>query len=150
MIEEKNFPVIAKVTDLLDSRFRIPFTNIRFGLDFLIGLVPYAGDLLSFFISAILVISMARHGASGRAVLVMLWNILLDTVVGSIPILGDIFDLNYRANRRNLNILLEHYEEGKHKGSAWPIILLVLGVLFLLFFLLIWLLWKMVLWSFGF
>ena len=147
---ENNFPVLSKVADLLDSRYRIPYTDIRFGLDFLIGLVPYAGDLISFLISAVLVISMARHGVSGRALLIMLWNILLDTVVGSIPILGDIFDLKYRANRRNLNILLEHYEEGAHQGSAWPIILTVLVVLFGMFFLLIWLLWKMVLWSFGF
>ena len=88
-------------SDLLDSRFRIPGTDIRFGVDFLIGLVPVAGDVITFGFAGLLVIAMARHGASGMVVVKMLWNILLDATVGSIPVLGDLFDLKYKANRRN-------------------------------------------------
>ncbi len=116
---------IDNAADLLDTKFRIPGTQIRFGADFIIGLIPYAGDVLSFMISGILVLAMARHGVSGRVVLLMLWNIFLDTIVGTIPIFGDIFDLTYRANWRNVQLLRAHYYEGKHKGSAWKIILFV-------------------------
>ena len=129
-------------SDLLDSRFRIPGTDIRFGLDFLIGLVPYAGDLLSFVFSGGLIIAMAKNGASGIVLLKMIWNIFLDTTVGSIPIIGDLFDLGYKSNRRNFNLLKEHYDEGKHTGSAWPAIILVGVVLMVLFAFFIWLLWK--------
>ena len=129
---------LDRAADLLDSRFRIPGTDIRFGVDFLIGLVPYAGDLISFGLSGLLVIAMARHRASGVVVLKMLWNVLLDTVVGSIPILGDLFDLQYKANRRNYILLSEHYREGEHQGSAWPVVLAVVGMLLLLLVGLIW------------
>ncbi len=126
------FKYLDSMSDLLDSRFRIPGTNIRFGLDFLVGLVPYAGDLVTFVFSGVLVISMARNGASGMVVLKMLGNILLDTLVGSIPILGDLFDLSFKANRRNYKLLKEHYQGGKHGGSALPIILAVLFALLLM------------------
>ena len=106
-------------SDLLDSRFRIPGTDIRFGVDFLIGLVPVAGDVITFGFAGLLVIAMARHGASGMVVVKMLWNILLDATVGSIPVLGDLFDLKYKANRRNYQLLTEHYQEGEHQGSDW-------------------------------
>ena len=128
---------LSTASQLLDSQFRIPGTNIRFGLDFLIGLVPVAGDIASFGFSGLLVIAMVRHGASGKVLLKMLWNIFLDTVVGSIPVLGDIFDLQYKANRRNYILLTEHYESGTHHGSAWPVILLVVIVLIALLVLLI-------------
>lgn len=123
MVKRLNAPPKLKyldtASDLLDSRFRIPGTNIRFGVDFLVGLVPYAGDLLTFGFSCMLVIAMARHGASGKVITKMVWNVLLDTLVGAIPVLGDLFDLQFKSNRRNYQLLLEHYEEGKHEGSAW-------------------------------
>jgi hypothetical protein len=130
----------------LDTRFRIPGTDIRFGIDFLVGLVPVAGDIISFGFSGLLVLAMVRHGASGMVILKMLWNILLDSTVGAIPILGDLFDLQYKANRRNYHLLTEHYESGEHQGSAWPVVLLVLIVLFGLLVLLIWGLYQLVDW----
>lgn len=125
-------------SQFLDSRFRIPGTNIRFGLDFLVGLVPVAGDIASFGFSGLLVIAMVRHGASSKIILKMLWNILLDSTVGAIPILGDLFDLQYKANRRNYRLLTEHYQGGAHQGSAWPTVLLVVVILIALLSLLIW------------
>lgn len=115
-------------TQLLDNRFRIPGTDIRFGLDFLIGLVPGIGDIASLSISGLLVSVMARKGASGMVIVKMLWNILVDAIVGTIPVLGDIFDLAYRANRRNLHLLQEHYTEGEHEGSAWPVVIIILVI----------------------
>jgi hypothetical protein len=127
---------------LLDNRFRIPGTNIRFGFDFLIGIIPYIGDVVSFAISGMLLIMMARKGASGMVLLKMIGNVWLDGMIGTIPLLGDIFDLRYRANVRNLNLLREHYGEGKHSGSAWWVILLILLVLFLMIALSIYVIWR--------
>ena len=148
MKQPTNFPELKYLdtaSDLLDSRFRIPGTNIRFGVDFLVGLVPVAGDVITFGFAGLLVIAMVRHGASGMVVVKMLWNILLDTTVGSIPVLGDLFDLKYKANRRNYQLLTEHYREGAHRGSAWPIII---GVVVTLLAMLIFLTW-ILFWAIG-
>ena len=137
----KDIRWIDLVTDWMDNKIRIPGTQIRFGLDFLIGLIPYVGDVASFAISGLLLTGMARHGASGMLILKMIGNVLLDTVVGTIPLLGDLFDLRYRANWRNLKLFEEFYEEGEHKGSGWWVVLLILVVFAALFFLLIYVVW---------
>ncbi|MGH1434806.1 MAG: DUF4112 domain-containing protein [Lewinella sp.] len=113
-------------TQLLDNRFRIPGTDVRFGFDFLIGLIPGVGDVVSLGISGMLVTVMARKGASGMVIVKMLWNIFLDAIIGTVPVIGDLFDLSYRANRRNLELLKEHYEEGEHQGSATFVVIMVL------------------------
>ncbi len=143
---EEVFPWLDNVSDFLDSKYRIPFTNIRFGADFLIGLIPYGGDVISLGLSGFLVMVMAKNGASGRIILKMFWNILLDALVGAIPIAGDIFDLTYRANRRNFKLLKEHYQEGKHKGNAWGAVFIVLLILLAIFFAFAWLLWLLLQW----
>lgn len=140
---------IDTLSSLMDNRFRIPFTNIRFGVDFLIGLVPYAGDMVSFSISSLLVVAMARHGASGSVLAKMVGNIVLDTLVGAIPIIGDIFDLTYKSNRRNVNLLKEHYHEGEHQGSIWKVLIPILIVLISLFFLMLYLVYKIGAWAIG-
>ena len=145
MSQPKAFPAIERLADFLDTRYRIPGTNIRFGADFIIGLVPYAGDVVTFGISSVLVLAMARQGVSGIVLAKMIGNILLDASVGTIPILGDLFDLGYKANRRNLKLLQEHYEEGKHKGSAWWVLVLVLLILLVLIGLSVW----VVVWILG-
>jgi len=145
----EEFKWIDRFSELLDSRFRIPGTRIRFGVDAVIGLVPYVGDVVSFAMSGTLVLAMVRRGASGMVVARMLWNILLDTVVGAIPILGDIFDVTYRANRRNYRLLKEHYEEGKHGGNAWPVVIAVAAFLVLLLGVTIWLIWELLVWVNG-
>ncbi|MCU0346358.1 MAG: DUF4112 domain-containing protein [Saprospiraceae bacterium] len=143
----KAFKYLDSMSDLLDSRFRIPGTDIRFGLDFLVGLVPYAGDLVTFAFSGVLVVSMARNGASGMVLLKMLGNILLDALVGSIPLLGDLFDLSFKANRRNYKLLKEHYHEGKHGGSGIPIILTLIFALLLMSALVIFMAFQMLNWT---
>lgn len=146
----KSFKYLDSMTDLMDSRFRIPGTNIRFGLDFLIGLVPYAGDVFTFAFSGLLVVTMARNGASGMVVMKMLGNIVLDGVVGSVPIIGDLFDLGFKANRRNYYLLQEHYQEGKHGGSAIPVILALVFTLLLVAFLIIFITVRAFTWAFEF
>jgi hypothetical protein len=125
---------------VLDTKFRIPGTGIRFGLDFILGLLPVGGDLVSLGMSGTLVATMARHGASPRLVARMLVNVILDAVIGSIPVLGNIFDLVYKANYRNAQLMREYYDEGKHRGSVWPVVLAVVAVVVALMVGLVWLL----------
>ena len=123
---------------VLDTKFRIPGTDMRFGLDFILGLVPGAGDILSLGLSGTLVATMARHGASPRLVARMMVNVILDAFVGSVPVLGNIFDLVYKANYRNAELMREYYEEGKHRGSVWPVVISVIVAIVVLMGLLVW------------
>ncbi len=131
---QPEFAMIDKISSLLDNQFRIPFTKIRFGVDFLIGLIPTAGDWLSFGISSILIFSMMRHGVGVGMLLKMLGNITLDAIVGSIPILGDLFDLHFKANRRNVDLLKQYYVENpnppKATRSIFIVSLMFLAILF--------------------
>lgn len=125
----KNIDYLAR---LMDAQFRVPGTNFRFGLDALIGLIPGGGDLSTFAVSGYMLWVMAQNGASGYVLARMVLNVLLDTIIGSIPIIGDLFDMVYKSNMRNLRLMQEHYREGRHRGSAWKVIVPVLVVLFLI------------------
>ena len=95
---------------LLDSRWRIPGTSIRFGLDALVGLVPVLGDMATGLVSAYIVVRARNCGAGNGLVARMLGNVLLDTVGESVPILGSIFDIYFKANNRNIRLLRRHLQ----------------------------------------
>ena len=139
----KNLERLAK---LMDSQFRIPGTNIKFGLDALIGLIPGIGDLTTFIISGMMLSVLAKNGASGFVLARMALNIVLDALIGSIPILGDIFDVGFKANERNLKLMREHYYEGRHKGSALKVIVPLLLFLFIVVGCIAWLSYKLIIW----
>lgn len=134
---------------LLDTKFRIPGTDMRFGADFILGLFPGAGDIISLGMSGVLVATMAKNGASGMLVARMLFNVALDALVGTIPIIGNIFDLVYKANYRNAVLMREYYGEGEHQGSAWPVVIGVIITILLIFFLMIWATVEVFRWLFG-
>ena len=117
---------------VLDSKFRIPGTQQRFGVDFILGLLPVVGDVVSLGMSGVLVATMAKNGASPMLVLRMLINVALDATVGSVPILGNLFDLFYKANNRNTELMREYYEEGRHRGSVWPVVVGVIVAIVLI------------------
>lgn len=98
------------LASFMDSAILIPGTNIRFGADALIGLVPGIGDAVSAGISCLIVLEARRMGAPGHVVARMLGNIAVDGLVGAIPVLGDIFDVAFRANVRNARLLRRHLE----------------------------------------
>lgn len=123
---------VERVSKLLDSKFRIPGTSIRFGLDPIFGLFPVAGDLGTMLISLSLIYTMYQNGASGKLVAKMILNVLVDALFGSIPVLGAFFDVYYKANNRNVKLLRQYYDEGKHRGSATGLVLSVLLVTVLL------------------
>ena len=140
---------IEWLAKLMDSQFRIPGTNIRFGFDALLGLIPGAGDFGGFLISVVMLTTLARNGASGYVMARMFMNIIVDALVGSIPLLGDLFDVAFKANERNLQLMRDHYQEGKHQGSASRIIIPVILVLLLVLTAIGWMSYKLISWLIG-
>jgi hypothetical protein len=92
---------------LLDTAFILPGTNIRFGLDGLIGLVPGIGDAITTAMSLWIVHEAHQLGAPGHVIARMLGNVALDGVIGAVPLIGDAFDVMWRSNRRNMRLLQE-------------------------------------------
>ena len=117
---------VEHIARLMDSQFRLPGTRFRFGLDPLLNFIPLVGDLSGTVVSVALLLTMLRHGASGAVVVRMALNILIDTVVGAIPLLGNVFDFTFKSNERNVALLRRHYAEGRHPGSGKGLVALLL------------------------
>ena len=120
MHREEDIRRLESIADLLDSRFRIPGTDIRFGLDALLGLLPGIGDGVSLLPALYLVMEAKRLGASKFLLTRMAMNVGIDWLVGSIPLLGDIFDVGFKANRRNIKLLRDTLAAG---GPSRPAVL---------------------------
>jgi hypothetical protein len=102
-----------------DDGLRIPGTRVRFGLDALLGtLLPGAGDALGGVTALSLMYVAWRRGAPGDLLFRMLGNATLDVAFGSIPIVGDVFDLGFHANRRNLTLLEDHLRQRTQRARA--------------------------------
>jgi hypothetical protein len=95
---------------VLDEAFRIPGTRWRIGLDGIAGLVPGLGDASTALIALYPLLEAWRHGAPSSLLLRMLGNIGLDTAIGAVPLLGDLFDMRFKANRRNVELLRRHFQ----------------------------------------
>ena len=100
---------------LLDSQFRIPGTPIRFGWDAIVGVVPVLGDLATTVVSLRLIAIARRLGATRAMTAVMIGNVLADGLIGAVPLAGSVFDVLFRANERNLAILVEEIDR-RRKG----------------------------------
>lgn len=110
---QRKAEALDRLAHWLDDRFAIPGTNIRFGLDGLLGLVPGIGDTATSLVSVYLVYEARRIGVPRRTIARMLINVLLDWAIGLIPLLGDVFDIAYKANRRNIRLLRKHFARQK-------------------------------------
>src|SRR5262252_5800240 len=106
---------LEAIAKLMDGAFIIPGTSIRFGFDGIIGVVPVVGDLLAGLVSTYLVWEAKQLGAPRWLIAQMLVNVFIDTAVGSVPIVGDAFDVLFRANMKNM-ALLRRYLERKGYG----------------------------------
>jgi hypothetical protein len=93
---------------VLDDIFHIPGTKIRFGLDPIVGLVPGLGDIITGLLSFLIVFAAWQRGLPRIAISRMVANIAIDTLLGSIPILGDVFDTVWKSNRMNYNLLVRY------------------------------------------
>ena len=105
-----------KLANLLDTKIGIPFVGVSFGLDFIIGLVPVVGDLITTGI-ALSIVGMAKNmGVPKTLRTAMLRNIVFDFVLGLIPLVGDVIDLFYRSNQKNVR-LMEKWWVGQHHAK---------------------------------
>jgi hypothetical protein len=135
---------IESISTFMDNQFRVPGTNFRFGLDPILSFIPFGGSAASFAISAGLLLTMVKHGVSRKVLILMLGNLLLDATLGSIPVLGNIFDFFYKANQRNVNLLKRHYQEGKYTGSGTGLLITIALTLLILLALIIYGTWKLI------
>lgn len=121
---------VERLARVLDDLVQIPGTRIRVGLDALLGLLPAGGDLIGGALSAWIIVAAVRLGAPPAVVARMGANVLLDTVVGAVPVLGDLFDVAWRANRRNVDLLGRYIDApGPIHRSSRGVVAVVLIVL---------------------
>ena len=140
----KKLKRLKTIGKLLDNAIPIPFTKYKIGLDPIIGLFPAVGDYLTLIVSGYIVFEAARLGAKQETLIKMTTNILVDTLVGSVPVAGDVFDVAWKANQQNLELLEKDLpkstdnaeldlENGQELESIdWKPILLLFGVIILI------------------
>ena len=103
---------LERIADMLDSRWRIPGLGWRFGLDAVASVVPVAGSLSTAVVSAYMIKRAHELGAPKSLIVRMVGNVAFDAVVGSVPVVGPLFDLAVKANRRNVRLLRRHFDRG--------------------------------------
>jgi hypothetical protein len=113
---------------VLDDIFHIPGTKIRFGLDPIVGLVPGFGDIITGLLSFLIVFAAWQRGLPKIAISRMVANIAIDTLLGSIPIVGDVFDSVWKSNRMNYSLLVRYKSGARRELLArdWLFFLLLL------------------------
>jgi Domain of unknown function (DUF4112) len=129
--DNENLDLIAHV---LDDWFRIPGTRIRFGLDGIVGLIPGLGDILGGLASCILIFAAWYRGLPYVTLVRMVVNVAVEVIIGTIPFLGDAFDIAWKANRRNYALMTRHIESPrKHTWRDWAFLLLLAGLVVAIF-----------------
>lgn len=122
---------LRTLTHVLDNAIPIPGTPYSIGLDPLLGLIPAGGDIAGAVLSAYIVISSAQLGLPRESLVRMVLNILLEVFVGTVPVLGDLFDVAWKANVKNMELLDIHMKsptKGK-KADKWFVFVLVGGLM---------------------
>lgn len=105
MIDPKVHHRLKKIAQVMDNSIRLPGTSYRIGLDGIIGLIPGFGDFAGALIASYVVFEAARMGAEKSLLARMAFNVALEWIVGSIPLIGDIFDFTFKANLRNVRLI---------------------------------------------
>ncbi len=119
---------IRKLSKLLDSQYE--FLGIKFGLDALIGLVPIVGDIVTTVLSTYIIIQAAAVGCSAPVLLRMTLNVIFENIVDQVPILGNVFDLFFRSNLKNLNLLERHLRDPiKTSSSSSKLIFVIVSLI---------------------
>jgi len=121
---------LRKFSRLLDNAIAIPGTKFRVGLDPILGIIPGAGDFIGTALSAYIVLEAARMGIPKVSLGRMVSNIVLESVVGTVPVLGDLFDFAWKANTRNIELLETHLNISPEveKKNRWFVFLLLAGL----------------------
>jgi hypothetical protein len=120
---------LDRLAQVLDDVFQVPGTRIRFGLDALLGLLPGLGDAASGLASCVIIVAAWKRGLPRVTIARMLANVALDSMLGAIPIIGDLFDVAWKSNRMNVNLLQrsQGYPTVKQTAADWLFLLLVLA-----------------------
>lgn len=121
---------IRTLSYLLDNAIQIPGTRYRFGIDPLIGLLTGGGDIAGSILSAYIILEATRFGLPRKTLMQMLGNLLADSVLGSLPLIGDLFDASWKANTRNLALLEAHVANPQPQRAADRVF--ILFVIFIL------------------
>jgi hypothetical protein len=118
---QRHFHGVRQLVNLLDTAFELPIVGWRIGLDPIIGLIPGVGDAITTVISLYIVVSALKLGAPRIVVARMLVNVLIDALLGAVPIVGDVFDLWFKANARNLALFERSLIGGQsgRRGTHW-------------------------------
>ena len=132
-LDPRRLSRLRRVGWLLDSSIPIPGTRYTLGIDQIVGLVPGIGDLVGGFLSLYIIVEAARLGVPRGVLARMGWNVAVDTLVGEVPILGDLFDIGFKANIRNLALLDGYLQRPVEvrRASQRFVALLVAGLLLL-------------------
>lgn len=131
--KEKSRKKLERLAWYLDSSIRVPGFKARFGLDGLIGLIPGVGDTIGALISSVVISEAARMGAPKVLLLKMAFNVALDALAGTVPVLGDLFDFVWKANQRNVQLLNSYLESPRETVVAsrlfvWGLIVVLAGL----------------------
>ena len=105
---ERRLKRLRRVAWVVDGAFRLPGTRFRFGLNGLLGLVPFGGDAMLGMVSLYIVYEAGLMGLPRDKIVRMLGNVAVEVVAGSVPVLGDLFDMALKANLRNISIIEDH------------------------------------------
>jgi hypothetical protein len=128
--DARTLAALRKWSVLLDSAFRVPGTQMTFGLDPILGLIPGLGDLTTPLFAALLILHAVRFRIPRVVLLRMLLNALIDFGIGAIPVVGDVFDFGWKANVRNLDLLERYARPGAKASKAdWAFVLVILSLL---------------------
>jgi hypothetical protein len=119
---------LERLAWLLDSSIPLPATGFRIGLDGLIGLIPWFGDVFGGAISSYIIAEAARMGVPKPTLIRMAFNILVETLIGAIPLVGDLFDFAWKANQRNVHLLQAHARDAHHTAIKDRVFVVILGV----------------------
>jgi hypothetical protein len=122
---------LERLAWLLDSSIRVPGTNFRVGLDGIIGLIPGIGDAAGGVLSSYIIAEAARMGVPRSTLIRMAFNVLVEALIGMIPVVGDLFDFAWKANNRNVRLLQEQMRDSRRTTTKNRIFVIVLVVVLL-------------------
>ena len=129
-MNEERLLRLRRLSERLDETFTIPGTNYKIGIDPLIGAIPVIGDLIGAILSTYIVYSGIKMGASPKVVRKMVTNIVIEFIIGSAPLIGDVFDFFWKANKKNVELIeeIKHLDEETNKLNYLIIAALVIAV----------------------
>ena len=130
MDHDRALSALRSLKHFLDEAFRVPGTNIRFGWDPIVGLIPWAGDLLTGLLSCAIIVQAHRMSVPRVVQLRMLLNVVIDVIVGAVPLVGDVADVFWKSNTKNFALLELHADEVRPPSAGdWLFVIGVIAVI---------------------